>query len=292
MNLDDLELLRNLMETQSISTTARRLFLSASTVSYRLATLEKNLGIRLFYHTRNQIILTKAGEYYYNHICELMGQYREIIRKAQSIDEEKEFTLGLPASFIYRYKDEITRAFTLKYSSLKFRIRSCDFREGLEPLISGVVDYLMTFRCRTRNMPKSISMHDLIHEPYHCLMREDHDLAVRKYVVPDDFNSYRFYALEFIKPAIESFMADNGMESISHKIKYYDDLPVMIADLKKDCALTLTSYNPDTVLVPGCVYKPVQSNRKICYVGVNRNGAFDDISDWLSTALIDIFHSQ
>ena len=32
MNLDDLELLRNLMETQSISTTARRLFLSASTV--------------------------------------------------------------------------------------------------------------------------------------------------------------------------------------------------------------------------------------------------------------------
>ena len=79
MNLDDLELLRNLMETQSISTTARRLFLSASTVSYRLATLEKDLGIRLFYHTRNQIILTKAGEYYYNHICELMGQYREII---------------------------------------------------------------------------------------------------------------------------------------------------------------------------------------------------------------------
>ena len=292
MNLDDLELLRNLVETQSISATARRLFLSTSTVSYRLASLEKSLGIRLFYHTRNQIVLTKAGEYYYEHIRELMKQYRDIIRNAQTIDEEKEFTLGLPASFIYRYKDEITCVFSHKYPGLKFNVRSCDFREGLEPLVTGVVDYLMTFRCRTRNIPKSISIHELIFEPYHCLMRNDHPLAAVRMVEPKDFMDFSVYALELIKPAIEAFMVDNGVDSILSKIKYYDDLPVMIADIKKDHALTLTSYNPDTVLVPGCVYKQVHSNRQICYVGVNRRGAFDDISEWLTKAMIETFQTQ
>lgn len=62
MNLRDIELFTVLAETCNLTQGARRLGMSAMTVSRHLAQLEKDLGVRLFQRTTRAVSLTSEGE--------------------------------------------------------------------------------------------------------------------------------------------------------------------------------------------------------------------------------------
>lgn len=62
MNLRDVELFTILAETCNLSKAARRLDMSAMSVSRHLAQLEKDLGVRLFQRTTRAVSLTSEGE--------------------------------------------------------------------------------------------------------------------------------------------------------------------------------------------------------------------------------------
>ena len=62
MNLRDVELFTVLAETCNLSQAARRLGMSAMSVSRHLAQLEKDLGARLFQRTTRAVSLTSEGE--------------------------------------------------------------------------------------------------------------------------------------------------------------------------------------------------------------------------------------
>lgn len=62
MNLRDVELFTVLAETCNLSQAARRLGISAMSVSRHLAQLEKDLGARLFQRTTRAVSLTSEGE--------------------------------------------------------------------------------------------------------------------------------------------------------------------------------------------------------------------------------------
>src|ERR1700746_1378592 len=49
-------------ETGGFSTAARRLSLTPAAVSRNVATLERNLGVRLFHRSTRKLTLTEAGE--------------------------------------------------------------------------------------------------------------------------------------------------------------------------------------------------------------------------------------
>lgn len=292
MKIDEFELLADLVQSESITTTAHRLFLSVSTVSYRLASIEKELKIRLFDHSRNRITLTEAGKYYFEHTDDLTKQYLQVVRKAQLIDEQKEFKLGLPGAYIYRYKNKIVHRFENEFPGVHFVLKSVDFRDGMDPLLSGSVDYLMTFRCRTKHAQKSLLIHDLLEQPWYCLMSNSHALAKKDVVEPRDVAESKLLSLNILRNSMEEFFDDNGLSEDKSTIIYYDDLPVMLADIRRQQGVMLTSYNPDSILIPGCCYKPVNSKKGIHFVGVAHEGKFSKVTQWMSKALIEIFTAK
>ena len=289
MKFEDLDLLASLVETQSISLSARRMFLSNSTVSYRLNAMEKELGFPLFLHNKNRIALTSAGQYYYEQVKSLVDEYRKVVDQSKIINGQTKFVLGLPASFILRYKSVIESKFRNAFPKLMFDIKSYNFQDGIEPLLSFHVDYLITFHCRVRDMYKSIEVMDLFDRPYYCIVSERSSLADRSLIDPHDLKDVPFYSLNVLRASIEAFFNDCNENEVLSNIHYYDDVPVMIADLKKNNGACLTSYNTDSFTFPGCRYIPVCSNRKIHYVGIYRQDNKSYVSTWMNQAIKQLF---
>lgn len=64
MQIPEIEVFANVAISSSLSEAARRLGVSAMTVSRRLAALEKELGVRLVHRTTRSVALTPEGEMY------------------------------------------------------------------------------------------------------------------------------------------------------------------------------------------------------------------------------------
>src|SRR5580704_8818880 len=69
-------------ETGSFSAAARRLSLTPAAVSRNVATLERNLGVRLFQRTTRKLALTEAGERFLISLRDDLQRVQEAIAAA------------------------------------------------------------------------------------------------------------------------------------------------------------------------------------------------------------------
>jgi DNA-binding transcriptional LysR family regulator len=105
------------VETGSFSAAARRLGMPKTTVSAKVAGLEKRLGVRLIERTTRKLRMTEAGEKYFRH-CEIAIREVELGEAAlQSAKERPYGVLKVTASVDLGHAllPRIARAYTAKY---------------------------------------------------------------------------------------------------------------------------------------------------------------------------------
>lgn len=74
MEEKDFELLIMLDKTKNITHAAEKLYISQSSLSKRIATIEKELGVQLLVRTRTGILFTPSGE--------------EVLKTAETVTEQ------------------------------------------------------------------------------------------------------------------------------------------------------------------------------------------------------------
>jgi DNA-binding transcriptional LysR family regulator len=134
-------------ETGSFSAAARRLSLTPAAVSRNVATLERNLGIRLFQRSTRRLTLTEAGERFLlairNNLDELQasiasvatdrGEPAGVLRVSMGMTFGVEYILPLLPDFLKRYPD--VRA------DWQFENRQVDLiAEGFDAAIGGGIE--------------------------------------------------------------------------------------------------------------------------------------------------------
>lgn len=77
-----------LAETLNFSEVGKQMYISQQAVSKRIAGLESDLGVRLFFRSRNGVVLTAAGRKYYNFFRTAADEFRAL----QAEVEEKQHT--------------------------------------------------------------------------------------------------------------------------------------------------------------------------------------------------------
>ena len=88
MNFDQLQYIKSVVEYQSITVAAEKLFVTQSAISQAISTLEKELNVKLFHRSRNGSYPTEEGEWILPKLLKIYHSYQEIKLEIQSRSSE------------------------------------------------------------------------------------------------------------------------------------------------------------------------------------------------------------
>ena len=192
LDVKRLRILREVVNQGSFSGAADTLYLSQSAVSQQIATLEREVGMKLVERTRDGTKPTDAGSVLVAHadaaICRLDEAEREL--KAIAGLEGGEVRI---ASFPSASATLLTLAvseFTKKHPKVKLNVADAEPESSLPRLRAGELDVAITFDYPTLPEPEERDLEHtlLLTEAMHVALPIDHPLAERSRVKMTDLS--------------------------------------------------------------------------------------------------------
>src|SRR5262245_23656923 len=122
--VDAIAVFVKVMETGSFSAAARRLGMPKTTVSAKVAGLEKRLGVRLIQRTTRKLRATEAGETDFRHCAAAM---REVELGEAALQSAKERPSGIlkvtaPVDFGHSVLPRIASAYAMTYPEVSLEL--------------------------------------------------------------------------------------------------------------------------------------------------------------------------
>jgi len=146
MNIDQLKTVLELNRTHHFKKTADTLFVTQSTVSARLNTIEAELGCKLFNRTSRTVELTAAGKRFLGHAQSIMAVWRRAQQEAVSDDHQTPMLAvgGLFILWDIILLDWLERLH-LKFPNLNLVAESHDHAFLIRQLLDGALDLIFMF---------------------------------------------------------------------------------------------------------------------------------------------------
>ncbi len=188
MNSKQVECFISVAETLNFTESAKLLFISQPSVTHSIATLEEELGYRLFNRDKKQVSLTPAGRYLYKSLKALGSQYRNAVSRARLFGEgyEKEMVIGCGSSvFEEEFLPGVVREFRATHPDVYLRFDISNMREKIALMHEEKIDLLLTTTLAGAD-PKRFDYRALRTYPMVCVMSAEHELAGRESVGVDD----------------------------------------------------------------------------------------------------------
>ena len=117
LDLNEVMVFARVVEAQGFTAAAKRLGLPKSTVSRKVAQLERRLGVALLVRTTRSLHLTDAGRAYYARTARVLTELDEAERSVKDLRANPRGTLRItaPADFALLHGWEVISEFTQKY---------------------------------------------------------------------------------------------------------------------------------------------------------------------------------
>lgn len=149
MNITTLQYFVSAVELSSFTKAAKKHYVAQTAISQQIAKLEAHIGIKLFDREKNRVILTDAGQIFYEDITNVLYEYEVAIRKAKSFQDrqKKMITIG------YNYRHELQlltlaiKEFEKLYTQVEFVIKEGDSVELIEEVKNGLCDIFVNISC-------------------------------------------------------------------------------------------------------------------------------------------------
>jgi len=190
MELRQLKYFVRTAQTLNFSEAARSLYVSQSTLSQQIKSLEDELGTSLFQRDSHTVSLTQSGSM----LLPLAIQTIEDSEACKTrVNDLKELLTGeLNIGVTYSFSQILTEAvkdFVKKYPGVKLNIFYRNMAELMEALRHREVDLVLAFK--PGHTYPEIESCDLFDDKLSVIMRKDHPLANRKSISLEELNRHR-----------------------------------------------------------------------------------------------------
>lgn len=223
--------LQKILELGSFSKAAYALYHTQSSISQMIASLERELGIKLLMRSRNGVKLTHEGEELYPYIERSILQYRAMQEKANEIKglETGIIRVGTISSITCHWMPKLIKGFQEKYPKVQFLFHQGDYSLISEWIKNGEVDFGFV-------SPEAVSAIQEIRDLEMRIVKEgemlavlpkNHPFAKQKNVPLEELTKSPFILLEegkFSEP-LEAFAKAKLKPNIKYTI--HDDYAIM-----------------------------------------------------------------
>jgi DNA-binding transcriptional LysR family regulator len=183
LDLKRLKILREVAEQRSFSAAGDALFLSQSAVSQQVATLEREVGMKLLDRTREGPKLTDAGRVLVGHAEAAIARLEEAERELGAIAglEGGELRLASFPSASATVLTEAVSIFHRRHPKVRLSVADAEPEQSLPRLRAGELDLALTFDYPSipseedRDLERTL----VLTESMHLALPADHPLASR-----------------------------------------------------------------------------------------------------------------
>lgn len=205
MELRQLKYFVKTAETLNFSEAARALFVTQSTLSQQVRSLEQELGVELFQRDSHSVALTESGEH-------LLPVAKRTLQDAElcftQISDLRQMlsgvlNIGISYTFAPVLKEAIME-FTKQYPGVRLNVICRTMGELLDLLKRREVDFVLCFKPNI--LDDEIESHILFDNQLSVIVSSNHPLADRKSLAISDIMPYRI-----VMPARET-QARNAFE--------------------------------------------------------------------------------
>lgn len=195
LDLRHLKYARFVAEQGSFHRAANALNLSQSTVSRRIASLERRVGVQLFERSRTGARLTSIGERFLHDAIEEANHLQRAVSDvafAQRTDFG-ELRIGLMSSLASGFLAELFSRYRRRFPNVDLRIQEATSRENAAAVLRGRLD--AAFIPGDPRLPGCEVKH-LWRDQLYVAVPEDHALGSRSNLVWDDVRDETFLVAE------------------------------------------------------------------------------------------------
>lgn len=248
-------------EHGSIRRAADVLSMSQSTVSRRIALLERRIGVRLFDRKRTGVRLTAAGERFVRH-AEFGADYlRQAVNEMSLIrrGELGEIRIGLLASLARGKLGEILGQYHLKYPDIDVKIEETSSESAIAAVLTGRLDAVFLPGEPSQQGLESMQLWD---EQIYVAMSDQHRLARHERVFWKDLQNEQFIINAGAQgPEVEGILI-RQLSTLGFKpniIVHRVGRETLLSMVGKRFGVTLVGDSTRGVSYPGTTFVPLES---------------------------------
>lgn len=141
MELRHLRYFVAVVEEQSFTKAAEKLYIAQPPLSRQIQKLESELGISLFERGSRPLKTTEAGQFFYQHAVKLLSNAEEVKSMTKRIGLiEKTVTMGFVGSLLYGLLPKIVYMFRQQQPHLKIELVEMSTKDQIQALKEGRID--------------------------------------------------------------------------------------------------------------------------------------------------------
>lgn len=261
--------LQKVVEMSSFTKAAELLGYTQPALSQMIASLERELAIKLLYRTSHRVCLTIEGERIFPAIAKMVSQYlsmQEIAHEIRGL-ETGTIRIGTLSSISSQWLPPLIRDFGKKYPHIQFIMHQGDNNIIPEWLRNGEIDFGFV------NMSVYQGKATFLKEgEYLAVLPQSHPLAVQKSVTLQELSTEPFLAIEegsFSRP-LAAFQEAGLMPDI--RLRVHDDYSILSmvehglgVSILPELLLRKTSYQVATLPIEPAVM------RKLGFIAKDKN---------------------
>lgn len=231
MNLENLRIFVAVARQGCFATVARNYDMDPSSVSRAIASLESELGVRLFQRSTRRMALTEAGDIYFDRIEAVVDELDHAGDEARAANAGPVGTLRLTASVTFGCKClvPLLPQFRALFPKLKLELLLTDTNLDL---VSERVDLAVRLGPQGESGLISIKLFDT---HYRVCASPDYRLQQKHLQVPDDLRTHR--CLLFTLPNFQSRWLFYDRDGLISEVCVDGDIVISSALALRDCAL-------------------------------------------------------